>query len=196
METLNVSCNQCGAPLEVPRGTRFLTCNYCSARLEVHQSESASYTSVLEAIQEQTARMAQELGAIRLQNELEQLDRQWTIERTQYLVRQKNGTTSEPGVSVAGLLFVCLFTLFFVTVTGGIGVSAVVLGAPGILAFVAFAMAVFAVVAFVSILVSSIQRVTQYAEARRQYENRRAKLLDQIDRQNGLGGRAAKSSDD
>lgn len=190
METLNVSCNQCGAPLEVPRGTRFLTCNYCSARLEVHQSESASYTSVLEAIQEQTNRMAQDLGAIRLQHELEQLDRQWALEREQYLSRRKDGTTSEPGSGAAGAIAAGLFLVIFVIMGVGTGMEMMKDSyAPGFVVFVPFAMAAFAVVAFVAAIVTSAQRAAQYSEARQRYENRRAKLLAEIDCQGGLEGR-------
>jgi hypothetical protein len=164
----------------------------------VHQSESASYTSVLEAIQEQTARMAQDLGAIRLQNELEQLDRQWAIEREQYLNRRKDGTTSEPGAGAAGAIVGGLFIVIFAVIAIGIGMAAMEHHAPGLFAFVPFAMAAFAVVAFVVGVATSAQRATQYAETRQRYEDRRAKLLAEIDRQSGLEGRddATKTADD
>ncbi len=58
MRLLSLTCNHCGAPLEVPAKTRFLTCNYCSSRLEVHRSGSAVHTEVLEAIEERTKKIA------------------------------------------------------------------------------------------------------------------------------------------
>ena len=35
---LNLSCNHCGAPLQVPEETKYLTCTYCSSRLQVEHS--------------------------------------------------------------------------------------------------------------------------------------------------------------
>ncbi|MFM7607050.1 MAG: hypothetical protein ACKO8Z_17870 [Prosthecobacter sp.] len=33
METLFVSCNHCGAPLQIGKGTRFVTCQFCQSNL-------------------------------------------------------------------------------------------------------------------------------------------------------------------
>lgn len=176
VETLSVSCNQCGAPLEVPLGTRIVTCNYCSSRLEVHRSGSVSYTSTLEAIQEQTAQMAEDLGAIRLQNELEQLDRQWALEQDHYRRRRKDGTTTLPDTGSGAMIAQGVFAVFFVIVAVGMGMSALSAGAPGLFALVPFGMAVVAIVA----VIAAQQQAHQYADRLRQYEREREAILSQI----------------
>jgi LSD1 subclass zinc finger protein len=184
VDTISVSCNNCGAPLEVPRGARYLTCNYCNSRLEVHATDSATYTDVLETIQEKTSQMADDLGAIRRQNELEQLDRQWALERQEHLVHGKDGSTSEPATG-AGMIVGGLFVVFFAVVCVGMGISALNFaanwhgpgGGPGLFALVPFGMAIFAVVAFVASMASMGKKASEYAERKRQYEQRRARIL-------------------
>jgi len=189
MEAISITCNRCGAPLEIGRGVRFLTCNYCGSRLQVHQTDSATFTEVLETIQEHTSQMAEDVGVIRLQNEVEQLDRQWAIERESYLTHGKNGTTTEPGMGGAGVVVGGLFVAFFVAVAVAMGVSAVGFanrwpgpGGPGALALVPFGMAILAVVGFLYTVVSSRQKAEQYAAKKRVYDERRAKLLAEIAR--------------
>ena len=48
MELISVSCNHCGAPLEVPPGANYVTCAHCGSRLAVKRTGSAVYTELLE----------------------------------------------------------------------------------------------------------------------------------------------------
>ena len=73
MKVISISCNHCGAPLDVPLKTRYLTCSFCESRLEVQQSGNAYFTSVLEAV----SQIEEDVGTIKLQNELERIDREW-----------------------------------------------------------------------------------------------------------------------
>jgi hypothetical protein len=76
-----VTYNKCGGALDIPAAARFVTCTYCGSRLEVHRSGGAAYTEVLDAIEQRTERIAEDVGHIRFQNELEQLDREWMMRR-------------------------------------------------------------------------------------------------------------------
>lgn len=181
METFSVSCNQCGAPLEVPSGTRFVTCNYCSSHLEVHRSDSASFTSVLDAIHEKTAQMAEDLGVIRLQHELAQLDRHWADEQEHYRRRRKDGSTALPPITPGAMVVQWVFGVFFVMVTVGMGMSALSFGAPGFFALVPFGMAVVVIIA----LIAGQTQAGQYADKLRQYEQQREEILGQIRQQSG-----------
>ena len=91
MKVISVSCNHCGAPLEVPKKARFVTCKYCSSRLAIKATESATYTEVLEAIGERTEKIAQDVETIKLQNRLERLDREWQTDRRRFMTRDKHG---------------------------------------------------------------------------------------------------------
>lgn len=96
MELLNVSCNHCGAPLEVSPQTKFVTCRHCARQLVVKHTDNSAFTEVLEKVAGQTAEMAEDLKAIRIQNEIEQLDREWSAEAEQYMEAGKDGGVSRP----------------------------------------------------------------------------------------------------
>jgi DNA-directed RNA polymerase subunit RPC12/RpoP len=164
--TLSVSCNHCGAPLQIPTGTRFLTCTYCGSRLEVHQSQGAVYTKVLQSID----KIAEDVSAIRRQNELEQLDREWMLRRDSLLVRGKDGRTAIP--STAASVVVCI-----ITVVVGIGwtIGTASAGAPGL--FTLFGLAFIAIGILTGI--SGATKASQYADAERDYQQRRQSLLRQ-----------------
>jgi hypothetical protein len=77
-----VSCNNCGAPLEVADSTRFVTCAHCNSCLRVERTGNAVFTEMLEELEARTgqveARTQQvewSLKALRLKEEIEQLDR-------------------------------------------------------------------------------------------------------------------------
>ena len=60
-----ITCGNCGAPLQVPPGVRFITCNHCHTSLAVHRSETATYTEKLDEIDARTQEMAGELAQLR-----------------------------------------------------------------------------------------------------------------------------------
>jgi hypothetical protein len=72
-----IACGNCGAPVRVPSGATYLTCRYCGSSLAVRHSESAAYTEVLERIDVRTDRMSADLAALRVQGEIERIDREW-----------------------------------------------------------------------------------------------------------------------
>src|SRR5579864_8384583 len=98
MNVINLACNHCGAPLEVAEGTKFVTCRFCSSRLAIEHSESAFYSRVLEALENQTSALSQDLETIKIQNEIERLDREWQMQRESLCRRGKDGQLQEPTV--------------------------------------------------------------------------------------------------
>ena len=86
MKILALTCNHCGAPLEVPAKTRFLTCTFCSSQLEVHRSGNAAYTEVLKALQEQAEQVADDVETLKLKRDLDELDRKWIEERKRHVI--------------------------------------------------------------------------------------------------------------
>ena len=116
----SVSCNHCGGPLQVPETTRFVTCSYCGMRLEIHRSGNAVYSEVLAAIDQRTAKMTDDLEAIRRQNEIERLDREWQMRRDSLMISGKNGR-SDPSVigGVFGLIVGTIGGVFVMAVAPG-----------------------------------------------------------------------------
>src|SRR5690348_14705850 len=80
-----LSCSHCGAPIQVPEGTQFVTCAHCGSRLVVKRNETASYTEVLGHLESTRARISKDMELVRLESELERIDREWQMEREQYL---------------------------------------------------------------------------------------------------------------
>lgn len=171
MKLLSLNCNHCGAPLEAPEKTRYLTCAYCNSRLEVKREGQAVYTEVLEAIEERTSRIAEDVETIKLQNELERLDREWTMRRDRYMTRDKDGHMRVPSVggSLAGGLIAGVFGVLWTGFT-------LSMGAPAI--FPIFG-AVFTVVAIVGGF-TGLNRADQYRQAKTAYEARRRKVLAEL----------------
>jgi hypothetical protein len=125
---LSLSCNHCGANLDIAEDTRFVTCGYCKTRLSVEHTGGAAYTKIHEALSEldetvkktdkRSRKLQRELGAMRLERELERLEREWNQERTGLMLRSKNGKMRVPTRSssfvvylfgpAAGLLFLAV----------------------------------------------------------------------------------------
>jgi hypothetical protein len=169
---LSVNCNHCGATLEVDEETRFVTCNYCHSRLGIQRTGSAAFTQVLEKLEQQTGQIAGNLKVIELQNELDQLDREWAMSRENLMVSGRDGARSEP--SMAGGVMTIV-----IGVAGGVAwmVFTAGHGAPGF--FPLFGL-IFVVIAVAGGL-SSISKAGQLGHSRGDYATRRQQLVSAIE---------------
>jgi hypothetical protein len=172
MNAISVSCQNCGAPLDVADGVRFVTCGFCNSRLEIHRSPTATYSALIEKIEQRTEAMAEDLGVIRIQNEIEQLDREWMMQRDGFMVKNKDGGTREPG-GIGGLI-ASLFAAGF-GVVWTIGASRI--GAPGF--FTAFGVIFICFALFGGI--STMAKGSSYQSARGSYDARRQLLLERLE---------------
>jgi DNA-directed RNA polymerase subunit RPC12/RpoP len=124
METQPLVCNNCGAPLQVHSTTNFVTCMHCRSQLAIKRTDSSAYTEVLEGISTHTGRMSEDLETIRLQNELERVDREWQLTREKYMV-QGNSGPEVPTIlsSVGGCVFAAILAGIFayLTVASAVG---------------------------------------------------------------------------
>jgi len=171
MNVISVSCNKCGAPLEVPDKTKYLTCSHCGSKLEIQHSGGAYFTSVLEEIGRRTEKMSDDLEVIKLQNDLERIDREWQMKRQGLMTRKKNGSESVPSTTGTVIAFggVILFAIIWT-------IMASTMGAPAV--FPLFGL-FFIVMAF-SGMVSSVKKSNEYETLKRQYESERSRLLNKM----------------
>jgi len=176
MELLSVRCNHCGAPLQIPAEARYVTCTYCKSELTVQRNEGTICTEVLQRIEQKTDRMADNLDVIRLQGELELLDREWQMKRETMLVRDRSGKLVEPGGTspLAGCAIALVAAPIFMVMSIGSVFSKHNDMAPVVVVMVLMVVAVFAI-NFVKGLKGS-----PYKNALAQYEQRRAVLLQQL----------------
>lgn len=175
MELLSVSCNHCGAPLEVPLGANYVTCAHCGSRLAVKRTGSAVYTELLEKLDQKTDVMTRQLAEIAYRSELERLDREWEATRQSFLTTDKHGRTHEPhelGARIGGGIAV-VFGLFWTLLASGM-----VAGAPGdgpfglVACFPIFGLLI---VGFgVWMFVKGPAQARRFEAAKRSYQQRRA----------------------
>lgn len=163
-QVISVSCNHCGAPLDLPPGTHYATCQHCGAKLQVHMSGGAAYTELLESIDTRTQQIAEDVEAIKKQGEMERLDREWERQRSLYLVQDKRGNVRMPG-SAGSLIGAGI------AAGGGViwTIFATSIGAPWF--FCLFGV-VFIIIAIAG-GINGMMKASQYEQALRRYEAQR-----------------------
>lgn len=174
MEMISVTCNHCGAPLEVGANARFVTCKFCNSQLEVKRSDSAIFTEEISRIAQNTQQMAGSLEIIELQNEIERLDREWMAGNPVSFDQHGRPTTqTSPGGAVFGLMF----TIFFAIVAFSMAGFAASSGAPGIFALVPVGMGIFALAAGIM----GLGKASQYQSRKSDYEQQRAAMVARLE---------------
>jgi DNA-directed RNA polymerase subunit RPC12/RpoP len=171
--SVSVNCNNCGASLTVDERTRFVTCMHCGSKLEIKRDHSVAFTDVIERIDQNTSSAARDLEIIRLEQQLERLDREWAQ-------RQPDGKspTTQAASGIVGAIvaaFVIMFGVFFAK-------SSHAAGAPIIFPI---AGVVFVLVAVVGVVNGLIFAGTLSGE--KKHEQRRSALIARIISAQGKG---------
>ena len=172
MELMSVRCNHCGAPLQIPGEARFVTCMYCKSELTVQRSEGAISTEVLQRIEQKTDNIADDLGVLRIQGEIEILDREWQMKRETMLIRNRRGNLVEPK---GRMIFVGCLVVFFAAPLAG-GIIGTVMPDKNIAAIIGFFLVVFPVVWWLR----GQRHLSPYRVALGEYERRHAELMHRL----------------
>jgi hypothetical protein len=98
----------------------YVACRYCQAQLHVQRNQSVVFTEVLQSLQQQTERLADNTEILRLQNEIALLDREWEQQSAELMVHGKHGRVSTPdkNSAVVGGMFITIFGLFWTCIAG------------------------------------------------------------------------------
>ena len=179
MSTIALRCNECGSPLKVPASTRFVTCSHCDASLQIKHEGGAAFTEVAESIgriEKNTRQVRDDMQVIKLQNELERIDREWSMRQESFKIRGKHGHATLPTKNTAmgariGSVVAVLFGVFWI-------VQAVQMGAP--MFFPLFGVFFIGFAIFVTTKAS--QKANEYERARARYDAERRAVQDQLDR--------------
>lgn len=174
MKLVSVDCNHCGAPLEVGETTRFVTCGYCSKRLAVQRTDSAIYTEVLDEIRQTTNQLADDMEVIKMQNQIEQLDREWAMEREGYMVRNKHGV-KEPPVTGIGAVIAVLITLVAIVFMGQLFME--VAGGSSMEALVILGMAGFGILT----VATAVRKGQRFQQGKQRYQTHRQRMLRDLE---------------
>jgi len=167
-----IACNNCGAPLNVPPTANFATCAHCNSQLVIRRNDTARYTETLDRIEGYTERIAEDVEHIRLQNELERLDREWQQERRRFLLRERDGVSRLPtrGYVISRVL-VSIVALVLTTFWFGLASSA----GDAALFFGWFGLIVVAIT--IANAVISIVKGINYNNAKQEYDTKRQEIL-------------------
>ncbi len=173
MQITKVCCQGCGASLEVDEAIRFVTCNYCHARLEVVHDTSTTHTKLLEQLDQRTESLARDIKVLKLENELERLDREWESTRQAMMVRGKDGSVSEPNATSAtfGGIMAIVGGVAWMIFTGSIGFGP----------FPLFGLVVIGVGIFG--MISGNRKASEFESLRSRYQARRGQLISEIQRE-------------
>lgn len=174
MKITKVCCQGCGADLQIDESIRFVTCNYCHARLEVVHDSTTTHTRQLDKIERTTDQLANKVRVLELQNDLEQLDREWESKRQTLLVRNKQGSVSEPSAagSMIGGIIAIVFGIFWIGMASS-------MGAPGF--FPLFGLVFVGIAAFS--MINGTVKAGTYRNEQGSYEVRRRELTERIERE-------------
>jgi hypothetical protein len=174
MKVTKVCCQGCGADLQIDESIRFVTCNYCHARLEVVHDASVTHTRQLDKIEKTTDHLANKVRVLELQNDLEQLDREWDSRRETLLVRSKHGNVSEPssaGSLIGGMVMIA-FGIFWTGMAASHGAPAFFpLFGIGFIGFAIFNM------------VKGTAKADTFKSERGDFETRRRQLIARIEQE-------------
>jgi hypothetical protein len=170
MRFIDSRCINCGANLRVASDANLVCCQYCNSELQVVREGSGLTTRLLESMEEMKGDFGQKLEILRLQNEIERLDREWNLQQHAFMVHGKNGSRipSSAGSLVGGLV-AAVFGIFWL-------VSASTMGAP--FPFVLFGL-IFVGAAIVG-AVKGMDKASRHRSADTQYQERRRTLLSQL----------------
>lgn len=171
MRFVDSRCIHCGASLRVAADATHVSCQYCNSELHViHDGDRAS----TEVAREMHAELHQKLEVLRAQNELERLDREWSMERENYMVRQKHGGRSIPTIAgTVGLIIMAIFVIAFAVFWLGMANQ---IGAPG--PFHLFG--VFFIGVIVVMVIGTIYKATAHASAAQRYQSSRDRLREDL----------------
>ncbi len=172
-----ITCNNCGAALDVPPETNYVTCAYCGSRLEVTRTPSVVYTQVLQQLDARTQRLSADVGQLQLDRELALIDREWEQQRQMYLLRDRTGATIEPGrpltawsvgLTVVVIAALAMSTILFSNLFGGeygLAFFLIALVGVGLMIWGTF---------------NRISQATNYQRAKNEYQARRAAITQRF----------------
>lgn len=188
MQLLSLTCQHCGAPLEVPAKITQLTCQFCGTRLKVQRTGSAAYTETLEEVAHSVARVADNTDQLKIEQEIARLDREWMMSRDQFMVRSKNGQLDIPtrtSAAIAGLIVVVFGIIWTVMATGiagavGFGINEVGGGPLSLLPGLFPCFGVLFIIGGIVMAVTAYGKAINFEEHQHAYHAERNRLLAEL----------------
>jgi hypothetical protein len=182
MKLLTLTCQHCGAPLEVPARTTQFKCLYCGSRLHVLWADSVAHAEAIEAAQ--TSRLIKTPEQFKVEEEIALLDHVWDTIRQRFMVRDNDNQLSVPdrdNIRLTGAFGVLL------------GVAALVMGAAVVWApgspgsgnaLVGYLMPLFGVLLIIAIVAwcrHAWKKADDFEVHQHAYQSERQRLLAELE---------------
>ncbi|MEZ6067649.1 MAG: hypothetical protein R3B90_18505 [Planctomycetaceae bacterium] len=121
MPTESLTCNSCGAGLQIPEGARYVRCNHCGGQLAIRRDASVAYTELIEQVAVQTEKLTDQVAMLTYQNEINRIDQDWARERDSLMIRDKHGNKHQPSqfTAIIGAVIAGVMGLVVMTQGGG-----------------------------------------------------------------------------
>jgi hypothetical protein len=178
MEIQSLKCNHCSADLKVNPQIKFFNCNFCGSSLTIKNSGGTVYTEVIGEIKANTDNLVMQSNTILLEQELERLDREWLLEREQYMISGKNGSKSLPSQGSVPVLIVVIIIILVMWLVFAVNVNSSKFGhKPPVFVYL-FPIPVIAILIWNISQQASKGNAHEMAKAK--YEDKRRLLLDKI----------------
>jgi predicted phage tail protein len=161
----------------VPDTAQFVTCNHCATQLRIQRTSDVTFTEQLDRLAQQTEQLSERINELSAQNEVAAIDREWELERENYMVTDKNKGRHIPtrAGSLTGGIVVTVFGCFWTAMAFGI-TSFMPFPVVGTI-FPLFGV-VFVIFGIVT-TISAYSKAEAYEDAHRRYQRRRSELLNQ-----------------
>jgi len=118
VETESITCNHCGAPLQIPSGTNYITCTHCGSNLAVRRNASVVFTETIDKLSSTTEQLASQVARLERNQKLDSLDRNWQAHQKRYMITDSEGRQRLPDETMAimggvvAVVFGCFWTAF------------------------------------------------------------------------------------
>ena len=177
MEIKSLKCNHCSADLQINPKIKFFNCNFCGSSLTIKNSGGAIYTEVIGEIKENTDSILDNSNTMLLEQQLERVDREWLLEREQYMVHGKNGSSEPTSAGTTALVIVPIVMLIFGVIIISQFNSSPVRHSQGTGVPITITIAVVSIFCIASAVKNS-NKVSGFSAANEKYEKRRNEILE------------------
>ncbi len=169
VQTETVTCSACGAPLSIPDNVEYVGCRFCQTQLHVQRNQSVVFTEVLQSLHRQTERLADNTEIIRLQQNIEFLDKEWKDESAEFTTTDSQGRTVFPDKDL-------------VAIEGKMMVAAAVIGTVAVFFFYPLLsfVGLVCIVAVVGNNKLRQEKLARFEGKQAAYQQKRNDLLDQL----------------
>lgn len=170
MKAQHVPCNNCGASLSINTSTNFIKCNYCGTSLKVKRSSESTFTEILAGIDQKTDHIAKDTRIIRIQNDIEMLDRDWKEGEKAFFVKD-----GEKGLHIPTRSGIQSWWFSAVLIACGGFILSLLTEVPFF-----FIIALFLTVYAVLKALYLMDKLDEYEKSKGEYEEQRKQLKDEL----------------